>query len=69
MTRNCLLTVTLHLAPAHKNEETYKSYKNLFETVKKRSKKKFYIENLQKFKGDARKTWSVMKEMLGKCTT
>ena len=24
---------------------------------------------MQKFKGDARKTWSVMKEILGKCTT
>ena len=52
-----------------KNEETYKTYKNLFETIKKRSKKKFYSEKLRKFKGDARKTWSVMKEILGKCTT
>ena len=52
-----------------KNEETYKTYKNLFETIKRRSKKKFYSEKLQKFKGDAKKTWSVMKEILGKCTT
>ena len=52
-----------------KNEETYKTYKNLFETIKRRSKKKFYSENLQKFKGDAKKTWSVMKKILGKCTT
>ena len=49
-----------------KNEETYNTYKNLFETIKRRSKKKFYSE---KFKGDAKKTWSVMKEILGKCTT
>ena len=49
-----------------KNEETYETYKNLFETIKRRSKKKFYSE---KFKGDAKKTWSVMKEILGKCTT
>ena len=42
---------------------------NLFETIKKRSKKKFYSEKLQKFKGDAKKTWSVMKEILGKGTT
>ena len=33
-----------------KNEETYKTYKNLFETVKKRSKKKLYSEKLRKFK-------------------
>ena len=37
------------------NEETYKTYKNLFETIKRRSKKKFYSEKLQKFKGDAKK--------------
>ena len=54
---------------APKNEETYKTYKSLFETIKRRSKKKFYSEKLQKFKGDAKKTWSVMKEILGKCTT
>ena len=52
-----------------KNEETYKTYKNLFETIKRRSKKKFYSEKLQKFKGDIKKTWSAMKEILGKCTT
>ena len=52
-----------------KSEETYKTYKNLFETIKKRSKKKFYSEKRQKFKGDAKKTWSVMKEILGQCTT
>ena len=52
-----------------KNEETYKTYKNLFETIKRRSKKKVYSEKLQKFKGDAEKTRSVMKEILGKCNT
>ena len=31
-----------------KNEETYKTYKNLFETIKRRSKKNFYSEKLQK---------------------
>ena len=52
-----------------KNEETYKTYKNLFETIKKRSKQKFYSEKLQKFKGDVRKTWGVTKEILRKCNT
>ena len=42
---------------------------NLFETIKKSSKRKFYSEKLLKFKGDAKKTWSVMKEILGQCTT
>ena len=31
-----------------KNNETYKTYKNLLETMKKRSKKKFYSENCRK---------------------
>ena len=52
-----------------KNEETYRTYKNLFETIKRRSKKEIYSEILQKFKGDTKKTWSVMKEILGECTT
>ena len=55
-----------------KNEKTYKTYKNLFETIKNRFQKeikKFYSEKLQKFRGDAKKTWSVMKKILGKCTT
>ena len=47
-----------------KNEETYEN----FETIKRRSNKKFYSEKLKNFKGDAKKTWSVMKEILGKCT-
>ena len=33
-----------------KNEETYKTYKNLFGTVKKRSKKTFYSRKLKKSK-------------------
>ena len=52
-----------------KNEETYKSYENLFEMIKKRSKKKFYSETLQKFKENPRKTWAVIKEILGKWAT
>ena len=52
-----------------KKEETHKTYKNLFETIKTRSKKKFYLEKLQKFKGDAKKTWSFIKAILGQCTT
>ena len=50
-------------------KNSYKTYKNLFETIKRRSKKKVYSEKLQKFKGDAEKTRSVMKEILGKCNT
>ena len=51
-----------------KNEETYKTYKTYLKPLKgqKKKKKKIYSEKLQKFKGDAEKTWSVMKEIIGK---
>ena len=47
----------------------HKIYKNIFKTIKERSKKKFYSEKLQKFKRELRKTWRVMKGILLKCTT
>ena len=45
---------------------TYKSYKNLFESLKKKAKKKYYSEKISKYKHDAKKTWSIMKELIGK---
>ena len=45
---------------------TYKSYKNLFEGLKKKAKKKYYSEKISKYKHDAKKTWSIMKELIGK---
>ena len=47
-------------------ELTYKSYKNLFESLKKRAKKKYYSEKISKYKHDAKKAWSIMKELIGK---
>ena len=48
------------------NKETYKAYKNLFEIIKRRSKKKFYSAKLIKFQGDTKKTWHIMKKLIGK---
>ena len=31
-----------------------------------KSKRKYYSEKLQKFQGDAKKTWQIMKEVIGK---
>ena len=42
---------------SHLNETNYKNYKNLFETIKHKSKKAYYSEKLLKFQGDAKKTW------------
>ena len=44
----------------------YKSYKNLFESLKKKAKKKYYSEKISRYKSGAKKTWSIMKELIGK---
>ena len=48
--------------PEHK-----KTYENLFEMIKRNSKKNFYSEKLIiKLQGDTKKTWRIMKELIGK---
>ena len=37
------------------NKKTYISYKNLFQRIKVKSKKKFYCEKLIKFRDDAKR--------------
>ena len=48
------------------NESIYKTYKNLFETIKRKSKKNYYSELLLKYRNDAKRTWNVMKNIIGK---
>ena len=48
------------------NEDEYKNYKRLFETIKKRSKKLHYSNLIVKYKDNIKKTWSVIKEAIGK---
>ena len=53
----------------HRTQESkqiYKDYKNLFEIIKRKSKKQFYSEKLIKFQGNARKALSIIKELNGK---
>ena len=45
---------------------TYKSYKNLCESLKKKAKKKYYLKKVSKYKHNAKKTWSIMKALIGK---
>ena len=49
-----------------KNEKLCKSYKSLFETVKHKSNKIYYSSKILEFKNNARRTWGVMKELIGK---
>ncbi|XP_065665545.1 uncharacterized protein LOC136086971 [Hydra vulgaris] len=50
----------------YKNEMTYKNYKNIFEKTKRNSKKLYYAKLLSKATGNTKKTWSVIKEIIGK---
>ena len=44
----------------------YKDYKNLFETIRKKSKYNYYNNELIKYKNNLKKTWNVMKDIIGK---
>ena len=48
------------------NEKIYKDYRKLFETITMKYKRKYYSEKLLQFQGDAKKTWRIMKEVIGK---
>ena len=47
-------------------EEKYKAYKNLFELIKRKSKKSYFSKKILQYKNNMKKTWSVMKEIIGK---
>ena len=49
-----------------KNVAMYKTNENLFEIIKRKSKKNYYLEKILSFKGDVKKTWKTMKDLIGK---
>ena len=48
------------------NETKYKNYKNRFEKIKKALKKNHYSKQLTENSGNAKQTWNVIKELIGK---
>ena len=48
-----------------KKELNYKQYKTFFESVKKESRKNYYSDLIDPDKYNARKTWVVIKEIIG----
>ena len=48
------------------NEKLYESYKSHFESVKHKSKRIYYLSEILEFQNSAKKTWRVMKELIGK---
>ena len=47
-------------------KKIYKDYWNIFKTITMKSKRKYYSEKLLQFQGDTKKTWLIMKEVIGK---
>ena len=48
------------------DEFNYKTYKSLFEKLRKKAKITYYSKLLHKYKTDSKRTWQVMKEITGK---
>ena len=48
------------------NETNYKNYKNLFESIKFKSKKNYYAQLILKYQNNIKKTWQAIKEITGK---
>ena len=49
-----------------KNEKEYKDYKQLFEKIKKDSKKKYFQEKLSFSKNDSKNTWKTLRDVIVK---
>ena len=47
------------------DESKYKSYKSLFEKLRKKAKLAYYSKLLHRYKTDSKPTWQVMKEITG----
>ena len=48
------------------NETIYKKYKYLFEKIKIKSKTSYCQCKIKLFEGDIKKTWKIIKEVIGK---
>ena len=48
-----------------RNENIYKAYKSLFESLKKNSKKSYYTRRLENYQNDIKKSWDMIKEIIG----
>ena len=48
------------------SHQRYQDYKKLFDTIKKKSKINYYNKQITRYKNNAKKTWEVMKEIVGK---
>ena len=49
-----------------KKELNYEQYETFFNSLKKKSKKKYYSDLIDSYKYNIKKTWDAMKEIIGK---
>ena len=47
-------------------KQNYFERKNLFESIKRKSKKSYFSKKILQYKNNMKKTWSVMKEIIAK---
>ena len=51
------------------NENVYKNYKRLFESIKQKSKSNYFKERLDRYRNNVKKTWDIIKEVIGSSTS
>ena len=50
----------------YEHEISYKNYRKLFESIKQRAKSQYYSKMILHYKGNIKKTWQIIKEVMGK---
>ena len=50
----------------YEHEISYKNYRKLFESIKQRAKSQYYSKMILHYKDNIKKTWQIMKEVIGK---
>ncbi len=45
---------------------TYKTYRNLYNRIKRTAKELYYVNLMESYKNDIKKTWQVLKPIIGK---
>ena len=53
----------------YEHEISYKNYRKLFESIKQRAKSQYYSKMILHYKDNIKKTWQIMKEVIGMWNT
>ena len=53
--------------PTDVNINLYKDYNKIYNKVRRSAKKLYYDKQFEKFSNDSKKTWSVIREVIGSC--